>query len=99
MDNEITFAPPGANRGRTPLFLTISKTGPIERSLMSNKSNGIGIGSLLTLLFVGLKLTHQIDWSWWWVLSPLWIGAGLVVIILIIAGIIALVAYNKVGKI
>lgn len=27
----------------------------------------------LLLLFVGLKLTGQIDWSWWWVLSPFWI--------------------------
>lgn len=29
--------------------------------------------TLLTLLFVGLKLTGHIDWSWWWVLSPIWI--------------------------
>ena len=27
---------------------------------------------LLTVLFIGLKLTGHIDWSWWWVLSPLW---------------------------
>lgn len=32
---------------------------------------------LLTVLFVGLKLTNQIDWSWMWVLSPLWILPGL----------------------
>jgi len=32
--------------------------------------------TLLTVLFVGLKLTDHIDWSWWWVLSPLlfWFG-------------------------
>lgn len=29
--------------------------------------------SLLTVLFIGLKLTGYIDWSWWWVLSPIWI--------------------------
>ena len=29
--------------------------------------------ALLTLLFVGLKLAGSIDWSWWWVLSPLWL--------------------------
>ena len=28
---------------------------------------------LLTLLFLGLKLAGSIDWSWWWVLSPLWL--------------------------
>jgi hypothetical protein len=34
----------------------------------------IGFLGLLTVLFVGLKLTSHIDWSWWWVLSPLWVG-------------------------
>lgn len=29
--------------------------------------------SLLTILFIGLKLTDHINWSWWWVLSPMWI--------------------------
>lgn len=29
--------------------------------------------TLLTVLFVGLKLTGYISWSWWWVVSPLWI--------------------------
>jgi len=29
---------------------------------------------LLTLLFIGLKLTGYIAWSWWWVLSPYWIS-------------------------
>lgn len=33
---------------------------------------GIGFGGLLTILFIGLKLTEHIDWSWWWVLSPIW---------------------------
>lgn len=45
----------------------------------NNNSNGGGIGfvGLLTILFIGLKLTHYIDWSWWWVWSPVWIS-GLV---------------------
>lgn len=30
--------------------------------------------SLLLVLFIGLKLCNVIDWSWWWVMSPLWIG-------------------------
>jgi hypothetical protein len=33
----------------------------------------ISLTTLLTVLFIGLKLTDYIDWSWWWVLSPLWI--------------------------
>lgn len=40
--------------------------------------------TLLTVLFVGLKLTNHIDWSWWWVLSPLWISLGIGVIIVLI---------------
>lgn len=51
----------------------------------SSSSSGIGFGGLLTIAFIILKLTHVIDWSWWWVLSPIWIGFILVVIILIIA--------------
>ena len=34
----------------------------------------IGFLWLLTLVFIVLKLTHYIDWSWLWVLSPLWLG-------------------------
>ena len=34
----------------------------------------IGFLGLLTLVFIVLKLTHHIDWSWVWVLSPLWLG-------------------------
>lgn len=35
---------------------------------------------LLTVLFVYLKLVGSIAWSWWWVLSPLWIGIPLVIL-------------------
>lgn len=45
---------------------------------MSNQvqqNNGIGFVGLLTILFIALKLTNHISWSWWWVLSPLWITA------------------------
>lgn len=40
-------------------------------------SGGIGFGGLLAVAFVVLKLTHVIDWSWWWVLSPIWIPASI----------------------
>ena len=39
---------------------------------MKRSSSGISFCGALTVLFVGLKLTHQIAWSWVWVLSPLW---------------------------
>ena len=34
-----------------------------------------GIGTLLFILFLTLKLTGLIAWSWWWVTSPLWLPA------------------------
>lgn len=39
---------------------------------------GIGFVGLLTIVFITLKLTHVIAWSWWWVLSPLWISVAVV---------------------
>ena len=64
-----------------------------SNSSSSASSGGIGFAGMLTILFIGLKLTHYIDWSWWWVLSPLWIGLALVlslfVIFMVIAGVVA----------
>lgn len=56
-----------------------------ERS--SSASGGIGFAGALTLLFIGLKLGGVINWSWLWVLSPLWISfaIGLVVLVVIVA--------------
>ena len=52
---------------------------------MKNKeTSGIGFGGLLTLVFIVLKLCKVINWPWWWVLSPIWIGIVLVILILII---------------
>lgn len=56
-------------------------------------SGGIGFAGLLTIVFITLKLTGYIAWSWWWVLSPLWISAlvviGIILVCLIIAAAIA----------
>lgn len=51
--------------------------------------------SLLTLLFIGLKLTNYINWSWWWVLAPTWIPLAILFAILIIGGLIALIIAAK----
>ena len=56
------------------------------------QNSGISFFSLLAVLFIGLKLTNHIDWSWWWVLSPLWLPATLVlavILVIIIFGVIA----------
>ena len=63
---------------------------------MSNKSsnNGIGLGTILFLIFLVLKLTKSIDWSWWWVTAPLWIPIALVVLL----GSLAFIIYLIKGK-
>ncbi|WP_202844765.1 hypothetical protein [Luteimonas saliphila] len=54
-------------------------------------SGGIGFVGLLTIVFITLKLTGVISWSWLWVLSPLWIGfAFWLAIVALIIGIAAL---------
>lgn len=54
-------------------------------SANNNSTGGIGFCGLLSIVFIILKLTHFIDWSWWWVLSPLWLSlAAALSIILVI---------------
>ena len=50
---------------------------------MDNKSSssGVGFGTVVFIVFLILKLCNVIDWSWWWVTSPLWISFGLWLII------------------
>jgi hypothetical protein len=57
-----------------------------KTSSSNSSSSGIGFTGLLTIAFVVLKLTGVIDWSWWWVLSPLWIGfvVGMIILAIII---------------
>lgn len=59
---------------------------------MSNQSSnggGIGFAGVLTILFIGLKLTGYITWSWWWVLSPIWITILIVLSIFIVIAWVA----------
>lgn len=53
----------------------------------SSSSSGLGFAGALTIAFIVLKLLNKISWSWWWVLSPLWISAILVIGILGLVGI------------
>lgn len=47
--------------------------------------------TLLTVLFVGLKLTNYIDWSWWWILAPVWTPIAIVVLLMILVLIVYLI--------
>ena len=61
----------------------------MSNSNSTTTSGGIGFSGLLTVAFVVLKLCHVIDWSWWWVFSPLWISVALVLVLLVIMAILS----------
>lgn len=44
-------------------------------------NNGIGLGGVLFVVFLVLKLTHVIDWSWWWITAPLWVSVLLAIVL------------------
>ena len=49
-------------------------------SRTTTSTSGIGFTGLLTIVFIVLKLTNVINWSWLWVLSPVWIPFAIVLI-------------------
>lgn len=55
---------------------------------MKNETLNVNVGgllsTLLTVAFIVLKLCHVIEWSWVWVLAPLWIPLAIAIVILII---------------
>jgi len=65
----------------------------VHRHYHEGGKGGIGIVGTLTIIFIVLRLVNVIDWSWWWVLSPIWISAllfvGFIGILVIFAIIIA----------
>ena len=52
--------------------------------MSESRTGGIGFFGLLTIVFITLKLTNYIDWSWWWVLSPLWIPFVVIVLVILL---------------
>jgi len=65
---------------------------------MSKSQNGISLSFILFLVFLILKLTNQIDWSWIWVFSPFWLPILVVVGIFIITFFIGLLYMANTGK-
>lgn len=61
-----------------------------NNSSNNTQSGGIGFAGLLTIVFIVLKLIDKIDWSWWWVLSPLWLPLAVGLVVLMFAAIIVM---------
>ena len=67
-----------------------------KESQTTTVSGGIGFTGVLTVVFIVLRLIphgdgHIINWSWWWVLSPLWINALIMITLIVITVIITLI--------
>lgn len=63
-----------------------------------NTSNGLGLGTILFLIFLTLKLAEIGPvqyWSWWWVTAPLWIPLSIVLVIFAVIGVVALIASKR----
>lgn len=64
-----------------------------SKNIKVETGGGVTFLGLLGLLFIGLKLTGFIAWSWWWVLLPLYGGLAIAAILLLLAGFMFLVAW------
>lgn len=58
--------------------------------MTTHSTSGIGFPGLLTIVFITLKLCQVIDWSWWWVLCPIWIPVVLLGILLMLYLVVAM---------
>lgn len=61
-------------------------------------SGGISLSTILFVVFLVLKLTEVIDWSWWWVTAPLWIPLALILMICFFIIIGLVIVGNKVSN-
>lgn len=59
---------------------------------MKERTFGLGVFDVVGIVFITLKLLRVIDWSWWWVLSPLWAS---IVLIFIMLGILQGISKRK----
>lgn len=56
-------------------------------------SINIGFSGLLGIVFIILKLTNVITWSWLWVLAPIWIPFALAILVLVVIGLLYVILY------
>ncbi|MBN1628605.1 MAG: hypothetical protein JW990_02470 [Thermoleophilia bacterium] len=66
---------------------------------ISAASNTGSLVGLTFIVFLVLKLTGVIDWSWWWVTSPLWLGALATVAGLLLVGVVGFAIYRIVKRV
>lgn len=64
-------------------------------STNNNSAGGIGGITLLSIVFIVLKLTHYIDWSWWYILLPLWGPLAILLLAILIMVLFVLIAKKR----
>lgn len=67
----------------------MSKDSDNHNSIRTGSAGGLSFASVLTLIFIVLKLTKVIDWSWFWVLSPTIFSIVLTILIIVLVVIVA----------
>lgn len=56
---------------------------------------GTDVCGMLGIVFIVLKLTGVIDWSWWWVTAPFWVGLAILLVILLVAFVVFAIRESK----
>lgn len=66
--------------------MTIAELNTLVRAIKTNMfgDKNSDLLGLLCVAFIILKLTGVISWSWWWVLSPIWIPAAIAIVLLVL---------------
>lgn len=62
-----------------------------------NTSNGIGLGTVLFLIFLTLKLAEIGPvqyWSWWWITAPLWVPISIVIVLVFVVALVAAIKHS-----
>jgi hypothetical protein len=57
-------------------------------SSSSASGGGIGFMGALSIVFIAMKLAGAIDWSWWWVTSPLWGQFAIVFVVAVVSAFV-----------
>lgn len=64
-------------------------------SQASSATGGVSIIGLLGVVFITLKITGYIDWSWWWVTAPFWGTWAFIAVVVLVALIIAQLSQRR----
>lgn len=80
-----------------PTVIRSGKTIENMSKRIIDQTGGFGFFGLLAIAFIVLKLCRVIDWSWWWILSPIWIPIGITLVSVFIFLIYMIIKNSREG--